>query len=170
MGAKHSFRSPDRGGVSLLYALHIAKGLSFFQHSTRSKGCRNRAKVAKVRFYLLALVFSRENRRPKTAKAKICFTFGASVVLLSSSFVVAVVVPTGCRWSGCRGFRWSAVCVPSLCSCLCPLCCFVCGALLANMPLFRVLRAFLAGFVGFVWVCVGLVLCVACEAFVCVSG
>ena len=32
------------------------------------------------------------------------------------------------------------------------------------MPLFRVLRAFLARFVGFVWVCVVLVLCVACVA------
>ena len=51
-----------------------------------------------------------------------------------------------------------------------PLCCFDCGALLANMPLFRVLRAFLAWFVGFVWVCAVLVICVACGAFVCVSG
>ena len=33
------------------------------------------------------------------------------------------------------------------------------------MPLFRVLRAFLAGFMGFVWVCVVLVLCVACVGF-----
>lgn len=35
----------------------------------------------------------------------------------------------------------------------CPLCCFVCGVLPANMALFRVLRAFLARFYG---VCVGL--------------
>ena len=40
------------------------------------------------------------------------------------------------------------------------------GALLANMALFRVFRAFLARFYGFVWVCVGSVLCVACAAFV----
>ena len=30
---------------------------------------------------------------------------------------------------------------------------FVLGASLANMALFRVLRAFLGGFMGFVWVC-----------------
>ena len=59
---------------------------------------------------------------------------------------------------------WS--CVPSFC----PLCCFVFGALLANMALFRVLRAFLARFGVVVWVCVACVLCVACVAFVRVSG
>ena len=53
---------------------------------------------------------------------------------------------------------WS--CVPSFC----PLSCFVLGALPANMALFRVLRAFLGGFMGFVWVCVVLVLCVVCVA------
>ena len=47
-----------------------------------------------------------------------------------------------------------------------PLCCFACGALLANMALFRVLRGFLARFMGFVWVCVILALCVDCGAFV----
>ena len=56
--------------------------------------------------------------------------------------------------------------VPSFC----PLSSFVLGALYLNMPLFRVLRAFLAGFGAFVWVCVSCVLCVACGAFVCVSG
>ena len=35
---------------------------------------------------------------------------------------------------------------------------FVLGASLANMALFRVLRAFLEGFMGFVWVCLVLVL------------
>ena len=48
----------------------------------------------------------------------------------------------------------------------CPLYCFALGALLANMALFRVLRAFLGGFMGFVWVCVVLALCVDCGAFV----
>ena len=55
---------------------------------------------------------------------------------------------------------WS--CVPSFC----PLSRFVLGVLLANMALFRVFRAFLARFGAFVWVCVALVLCVACVAFV----
>ena len=44
--------------------------------------------------------------------------------------------------------------------------CFALGALIANVALFRVLRAFLEGFGMFVWVCVVLVLCVACVAFV----
>ena len=43
--------------------------------------------------------------------------------------------------------------------------CFALGALLANMPLFRVFRAFLEGFMGFVWVCLVLVLFVACVGF-----
>ena len=41
-----------------------------------------------------------------------------------------------------------------------------CLGLLENMPLFRILRAFLEGFMGFVWVCVVLALCLACVAFV----
>ena len=55
---------------------------------------------------------------------------------------------------------WS--CVPSFC----PLSRFVFGALSLNMALFRVLKAFLAGFGRFVWVYVACVLCVACVAFV----
>ena len=38
-------------------------------------------------------------------------------------------------------------------SCVPLLYCFALGALALNMPLFRVLRAFLARFMGFVWVC-----------------
>ena len=48
----------------------------------------------------------------------------------------------------------------------CPLCRSSLGALSANMGLFRVLRAFLAWFGVFVWVCVVWVLCVACGVFV----
>ena len=55
---------------------------------------------------------------------------------------------------------WS--CVPAFY----PLSCLALVALLANMALFRFLRGFLGGFMGFVWVCVGLVVCVACGAFV----
>ena len=51
-------------------------------------------------------------------------------------------------------------CVPSFC----PSYRFVFGALLANMALFRVLKAFLARFGRFVWVYVVLVLCVDCVA------
>ena len=56
--------------------------------------------------------------------------------------------------------------VPSFC--LLPR--FALVGLLANMVLFRVLRAFLAWFMVFVWVCLACVLCVDCGAFVCVRG
>ena len=52
----------------------------------------------------------------------------------------------------------------------CPSYGFVLGALSLNMVLFRVFRAFLEGFMGFVWVCVVLVFCVACGVFVRVWG
>ena len=48
--------------------------------------------------------------------------------------------------------------------CVALLYCFALGASLANMALFRVLRAFLAWFGGFVWVCLVWVLFVACVA------
>ena len=50
------------------------------------------------------------------------------------------------------------------CSAFCLLSRFVFVGLLANMALFRVLRAFLEGFGVVVWVCIVLVLCVACVA------
>ena len=59
---------------------------------------------------------------------------------------------------------WS--CVPSFC----PLSRFVFGALSLNMALFRILRGFLEGFPCWMWVCIASMLCVACGAFVCVSG
>ena len=80
---------------------------------------------------------------------------------------------TGGRWSGnsCYFADVSKIGQDSAgCSAFCLLYRFALGALLADMALFRVLRAFLEGFVVFVWVCVVLVLCLACGVFVCVSG
>ena len=51
-----------------------------------------------------------------------------------------------------------------------PLCCFALGGLPLKYAFIRVLRAFLARFGVVVWVCVVLVLCVACGAFVCVNS
>ena len=51
-----------------------------------------------------------------------------------------------------------------------PLFCFSSDVLGLNMPLFAILRRFLAWFGVVVWVCVGCVLCVACEAFVRVNS
>ena len=81
-----------------------------------------------------------------------------------------VVVSIGCRWSGFRARPLLWWCVPSLCPAFCPLCCLMLVVSLANMALFRILRAFLARFGAFVWVCGGLGFCVACGAFVCVNS
>ena len=52
----------------------------------------------------------------------------------------------------------------------CPPCRSACGAMYLKYAFIRVLRGFLAGFGVWMYVCIGLVLCVACGAFVCVSG
>ena len=77
--------------------------------------------------------------------------------------VPAFIVSTGCRWCRCAGLPVSSgrVFPP-----FCPLYCFMLGALPVNMALFRILRGFLEGFGAGVWVCVVLVLFVACMAFV----
>ena len=56
-------------------------------------------KGSKVNEFLACFgVFSGKSET-KNGKSEIYFGFGAFVVLLSSSFVVAVVVSTECRWS-----------------------------------------------------------------------
>ena len=59
---------------------------------------------------------------------------------------------------------WS--CVPSFR----PLYRFALGALALKYAFIRILRGFLEGFPCWMWVCVVLVLCVACVAFVCVNS
>ena len=82
-------------------------------------------------------------------------------------------VSTGCR---CAGFLRYFADVSKIgqdtarCFAFCPLSRFALVALLANMALFRVLRAFLARFGVFVWVCSFWVFCVACGAFVRVNS
>ena len=84
--------------------------------------------------------------------------------------VPAFIVPTGAGFRGyrtCQRLLWSS---GRVFRCFRPLSRFVFGGLVENMPLFRVLRAFLARFWG---VCVGLCCsgaCVACGAFVCVNS
>ena len=114
-------------------------------------------------------MFSRDFRRQEGAKFKIYFSFEdcrASVVALSLGRWSCPLGAGGralCGFRTCRRLAlvlWS--CVPSFC----PLSCFVLGASLANVALFRAFRAFLARSWVFVWVCVVLVLCVVCVAFV----
>ena len=53
---------------------------------------------------------------------------------------------------------------------VCPLCCTCFLAPVPKYAFICVLRAFLAGFAVLVWVCVALVLCVVCGAFVRVNS
>ena len=83
--------------------------------------------------------------------------------------VPAFIVSTWGRWSGnsCYFADVSKIGQDTAgCSAFCPLYRFALGALSLNMVLFRVFRSVLAGFGRFVWVCVVLVRCVACVAFV----
>ena len=114
-------------------------------------------------------MFSRENRRPKTAKFKIYLIFEGCRGFRCGSLFGAVVVSTGAgvQAASCYFANVSKNgLMPLLLSVSLP--CF--PAIPAKYALFRVLMAFLAGFVVFVWVCIACVLCVACVAFVCVSG
>ena len=73
------------------------------------------------------------------------------------------------HWCRCAGFLSVLYWLVSYSGALpafCPLSCFACGALHLNMALFRVLRGFLEGFMVRMYVYMGLVLCVACVAFV----
>ena len=91
---------------------------------------------------------------------------GAKWVQIVALLVCFLARPPGAGGAGFESLPLLSRCVPSLC----PLCCFACGVLLADMALFGFLLGFSAGFGVVVWVCVVLVLCVDCGAFVCVSG
>ena len=99
-------------------------------------------------------MFSRDFRRPKGAKSKYIFEIWVQIVQVSPALL------------GCIHRVRLGICAGSLCyfadvrkieqdfagrSAFCPLSRFVFGALSLNVALFRVFRAFLAGFVGFVW-------------------
>ena len=130
-------------------------------------------KVAKMNFFLLAFVFSRENRRPKGAKFKIYLNLriaGAFVLALSLwRWWCPLVAGDQALWGfrTCQRLRWSS---GRVFRCFCPLSRFALGALPTNMALFRVLRAFLGGCPCWMWVCIASMLCVACGAFVRVNS
>ena len=112
-------------------------------------------------------MFSWDFRKQQGAKSKHIFEIeeGKRLKIWSAACLLACPLVAGvpALWGfrTCRKLAlvlWS--CVPSFCL----LSRFVFGALSLNMALFRVLRAFLARFGVVVWVCVVLVLCVACVA------
>ena len=88
-----------------------------------------------------------------------CLPFGVSAGAGVCRIQDLQVLPRCWLWSSCRVF------LP-----FCPLPRFALGALIANVALFRILKAFLEGFTVQMYVCMGLGICVACVAFVRVSG
>ena len=90
----------------------------------------------------------------------------ALLACLSSCPLVAGGAGNSCYFAGVSKIAQYT----ARCSVFYLLYCFALGALIANVALFRALRAFLEGFMGFVWVCVVLALCVDCGAFVCVNS
>lgn len=176
---------PKWGGVSLFVcSLHSERGsissgfLSPFPAlivaNFQTIGANFQQKGAKVRFYLVCFgVFSGKSET-ENGKNKDIFYFrgfrGAAFILFcgGGGRVHWVQVVLGAGASGpARCWRWSSGgALPAVWS----LSRFALVGLLANMALFRILGAFLAGFICLVWVCIALVLCVACMAFVCVNS
>ena len=171
MGAKHSFRSPNGGGCPFLYALHTAKVAIFYPTAPSP--------------FLAPIVLGFQTKRAKTGQklyficllwcflGKIGDNEGQNPNIFLKTREENGLKPgrPGCSrrvhwWQvvGFRGCPFLLWCVSSFC----PLSRSSLGALLANMALFRVFRGFLEGFSCLVWVCVALVICVACGAFVCV--
>ena len=127
------------------------------------KGIELGQKVAKVNFSLGCLVFSRYFWRQQTAKSKHIFGKWCECVV---SCAPLVEVFHRVHWvQVVRSCSLSLGVFRPFCPCLCPFPALL-AVSLANMALFRVLRAFLARFGVFVGVCVAWVLCAACVAFV----
>ena len=64
-------------------------------------------------------------------------------------------VSAGAGGAGCRASGVLRCVFRPFIPAFCPLSCFALGALLANMALFRVLRGFLEGFMGRMYICMG---------------
>ena len=169
------------GGVSLLLVAHHIAGTPLLssvlslclllpitraKHQKQGKTGQN---GAKVKIYLRAFVFSRDFARPKRAKSKDIFGRWCRVRGKWCRMQGLDCLIPACHWCRCAGL-WLVPSFRGVFPAFRSLSCFAFGALLANMPLFRVLRGFSEGFMGFVWVYVVLVLCVACVAFVCVNS
>ena len=107
-------------------------------------------------------MFSRDFRRPKGAKSKHIFEIEEGRRGVEVVACLPFGVSTGCRCVGSLGLFSLSWRVPLFR----PLSCFVLGALPLEYAFIRVLRAFLAWFGVVVWVCLVLVLCAACVAFV----
>ena len=115
-------------------------------------------------------MFSRDFGRQERAKIKHILESGRNEGARWWAFVPAFIVSTG----ACGGRAALAILltlakmdkIPSFC----PLYCFALVAMPLKYAFIRILRAFIRVYGLLVWVCSSWVLCVACRAFVCVSG
>ena len=144
--------------------------LGVLHHSIRSKRHRNRAKRGKNEFLFGMLwcflgIFGDNKGQKLNIFLKVGKVNGWRCCRLSAFWRVHWSEDSGPFGDSgpAGGWLWSS---GRVFLSFCPLFCLALGGLLANMPLFRVLRAFLGGFMVLVWVCVGCVLCVDCVAFV----
>ena len=118
-------------------------------------------------------MFSREFRRQGGAKSKHIFESEGRKTAEDVAGCLPFGVSTGAGGAGISCYFADVSKIgPDTAgsSAFCPLSCFVLGALPLKYAFIRALRAFLARFGDVVRVCVAWVLCVACGAFVCVSG
>lgn len=130
----------------------------------RAKGAKTGQKQT---FIWLVLSHPRKIGDNKRQKPNIFLKCGCKVGAGCGSACLPFCVSTGGRWSGslCYFVDVSKIGQNTAgCSAFCPFATFACGGLLAYMPLFRNLRRFSARFGVVVWVCVILVVCVACVA------
>ena len=153
MGAKHSFRSPNGGGVpSFMPSLHMAKGLPFclpespFLPSIVANFQTIRAKQGKNKFLfdvLLCFLGIFGDNKGRNLNIFLKSRREGGVLRWSAACLLACPLGYDCRLFGASGpsrvlavILWS--CVPSFC----PLSRFVFGVLSLNMVLFRVFRGF----------------------------
>ena len=131
------------------------------------KGIETGQKGAKVNKFLVCFgVFSGKSET-KNGKNKEIFYFWG---FRGAAFILFYGGGGRVHWwqvvQGAGAFVVLSWCVPSLSPCLLSLCCVCFPASALKYALFRVLRAFLEGFAVRMYICMGLVLCVACVGFV----
>lgn len=168
MGVEGGCRSGNRGGVPLLCFIFPISGANTHHPPAYPRAiirAKTHQKGQKQRYICLLLCFLGILRDQKGRKAKIYLKSGAGC----KGFGCLLLLVTGAGgqafWASgpAECWRWSSGAVfPAFWS----LCCLAFEVLGLNMPLFRVLRAFSAGFGVLVWVCIVRVLCVDCVAFV----
>ena len=156
-------------GCSLLSAFILLLPCPHCVKFSDNRG-KNPKKVAKVNKFLVRFGVFSVFWKTKRAKSKHIFESECKVGAGCGSACLPFACPLVQAFEGAgpaRSWLWSFGRVFRPFSGLSR---FACLGLVKNMALFRVLRALNWVYTMVVWVCIGCGLCVACGAFVCVSG